>query len=286
LKYRWLLASLLLGVLLVPALHTRSVSALNNCSAGTGNDSEELNFLGIINDYRTSNGLGTLSISANLNRAARWKVNDMGGHNYFSHTDSLGRSPWTLTVDCGYPVAGGENLAAGTYRSTASSAFELFRNSPSHNENMLLASYRQIGIARVYVPGSTYGWYWATEFGTTNDNGSPAAPAQAAAAASNSRAQAAPAAAAAAAPAKPVIPTAALTEGLTDLTWQGPVKSPGDAMSPASEQVIAVFSCNPETGYCAHYLPGLPPMFNDLDRLETGHSYWVISGGPATLPMQ
>jgi hypothetical protein len=34
---------------------------------------------------------------------------------------------------------------------------------------MLHSSYQQIGIARVYTAGSPYGWYWVTDFGTTND---------------------------------------------------------------------------------------------------------------------
>jgi hypothetical protein len=34
---------------------------------------------------------------------------------------------------------------------------------------MLTASFTQIGIARVYSPSSTYGWYWATDFSTTHD---------------------------------------------------------------------------------------------------------------------
>jgi len=42
---------------------------------------------------------------------------------------------------------------------------------------MLSQYYLQIGIARVNVPGSTYSWYWTTNFGSTDDGtggGSPA----------------------------------------------------------------------------------------------------------------
>jgi hypothetical protein len=34
---------------------------------------------------------------------------------------------------------------------------------------MLNASYRQIGIARYFQSGSTYSWYWVTDFGLVND---------------------------------------------------------------------------------------------------------------------
>lgn len=149
---------------------TRPASALTNCSvASTDIDSEEQAFLGLINNYRAQNGLGALTISTNLTRAATWHATDMGANNYFSHTDSLGRSPSTRAIDCGYPIGAGENIAAGGAWQSAQSAFTAWRNSAGHNANMLNGSYRQIGIARVYTNSSTYGWYWVNQFGTTND---------------------------------------------------------------------------------------------------------------------
>ena len=64
--------------------------ALSNCDVGDYSlDGEELAFLSLINGYRAENGLGALTISTNLNRAAHWMSNDLGTNNYFSHTDSL-----------------------------------------------------------------------------------------------------------------------------------------------------------------------------------------------------
>jgi hypothetical protein len=92
-------------------------------------------------------------------------VNDMGTNNYFSHTDSLGRDPFQRMDQMGYAYNTwrGENLVAGA--DTAASAFNLWKNSPGHNANMLGGNYTVIGIARGYYAGSGYGWYWATEFG-------------------------------------------------------------------------------------------------------------------------
>src|SRR5690606_22774689 len=104
-----------------------------------------------INNYRAQNGRGALTVSTNLNRAAHWMGNDLGVNRYFSHTDSLGRSPSQRAMDCDYPSGAGENLAAGTNWSTAQAAFDAWRNSSGHNANMLNGNYRQIGIARVYV---------------------------------------------------------------------------------------------------------------------------------------
>lgn len=148
----------------------KSAAALSNCSVShDSNDGEELAFLGLINSYRQSNGLGALTISTNLNRGAAWMTEDLATNNYFSHTDSLGRSAYARAIDCGYPTGAGENLAAGGAWSSAAAAFQAWQTSPGHNANMLGSYYQQIGIARFYKSGSQYGWYWATTFGTIND---------------------------------------------------------------------------------------------------------------------
>lgn len=134
--------------------------ALTNCEVShDGNDSEELAFLSLINNYRTQNGLGTLTISTNLNRGSAWMTEDLATNNYFAHTDSLGRSAYQRAIDCGYPSGAGENLAAGGAWSSAQAAFNAWQNSPGHNANMLGQYYKQIGIARFYLAGSQYGWY-------------------------------------------------------------------------------------------------------------------------------
>jgi hypothetical protein len=151
-------------------LGTTDALAITNCNvADVTIDSEERAFLNLINSYRAQNGAGALTISVNLNRAASWMAVDLGAKNYFSHTDSLGRDPSRRVQDCGFPGGAGENIAAGTVTDTAQEAFDLWRNSPGHNSNMLNASYRQIGIARAYAAGSTYGWYWVTDFSLVSD---------------------------------------------------------------------------------------------------------------------
>jgi uncharacterized protein YkwD len=160
-----------IGTLMLVALGgAKPAQALSNCDvADMTFDAEEQAFLGVINDYRAANGLQPLTISVNLNRAAEWKALDLGTHLIFSHTDSLGRGPQQRIADCGGAPWFGENLAAGTVISTAQSAFSLWRSSSGHNKNMLLADYKQIGIARYYAPNSRYTWYWVTEFSVTDD---------------------------------------------------------------------------------------------------------------------
>jgi uncharacterized protein YkwD len=141
-------------------------------------DSEEQTFLTQINNYRAQNGLGPLTLNDKLDDVARWMANDMATHNYFSHADSLGRDPFQRTADLGYNTWRGENLVAGV--EGAAQAFQMWHDSPHHNENMLGSHYTVIGIARAYSASSSFGWYWATEF-AGEDIAAPPPPAPAAA---------------------------------------------------------------------------------------------------------
>ena len=134
---------------------------------------EEQAFVTLINDYRAQNGLGSLSIDSSLQSASEWMSTDLGEQDYFSHTDSLGRSPWDRMCDFGYcyNTWKGENVAAGYV--TAEAAFEAWRTSPGHNSNMLGENYVVMGIARVSTPGSTYNYYWTNDFGGYQTEPSP-----------------------------------------------------------------------------------------------------------------
>jgi uncharacterized protein YkwD/chitodextrinase len=141
-------------------------------------DSEEWAFLTLINNYRALNGAGPLQVSVTLENASRWMSNDMAAKNYLSHTDSLGRSSGTRIAAFGYTSnPWGENIAAGL--STADDAFNGWLNACdpdasgnctyAHRNNMLSSAFGAIGIARAYGAGSSYGWYWTTDFGGTVD---------------------------------------------------------------------------------------------------------------------
>lgn len=128
-------------------------------------DAEEQGVLKLINDYRAQNGLGALRVSAALTRAADWMSADMAAKNYFNHTDSAGRDPFTrmTAFGYGYNTYRGENIAAGY--GDAARTFNLWRNSPSHNAAMLNPNFNVLGISRAYSANTTYKWYWTTNFG-------------------------------------------------------------------------------------------------------------------------
>lgn len=143
--------------------------------AETSYDSEELQFLGLINDYRADNGAGPLALSDDLTVAGDRHSEDMGKFDFFAHDTAqssyydVGSEPWDRMAAEGYDynTFKGENLAAGY--ETAEEVFAAWKASPSHNEAMLDDNYKVVGVSRVEVPGSPYGWYWTTDFGAFVD---------------------------------------------------------------------------------------------------------------------
>lgn len=147
-------------------------------SSASSLDSEQSAFLVLINNYRAQNGAVPLQTSQALQNSAQWMSTDMATKNYFSHTDSLGRDPFTRMAAFGYPyTSSGENIAAGT--STAQQTFTLWQTACdadakgvctyAHRQNMLNASFKVIGIGRAYGASSIYQWYWTADFGGVVD---------------------------------------------------------------------------------------------------------------------
>ena len=147
--------------------------------------SEESAFLTLINNFRAQNGAGPLQISSALEGSSGWMSNDMASKNYFSHTDSLGRDPFTRMSYFGYThYPEGENIAAGY--SDAQNAFNQWLTACdpdgsgnctyAHRQNMLNPSFQAIGIGRAYNGSSLYRWYWTTDFGGLADSGGPPPP--------------------------------------------------------------------------------------------------------------
>jgi uncharacterized protein YkwD len=157
------LASLQIGSLSL--LRTPSAAALTNCTVNDLSiDGEEQSFLDTqINPYRLSVGLTKLTMAVELNRAASWMAIDLATHASFSHTDSLGRDPFTRMTQCDAPPGNQAENIAGGY-DTAASVFAGWKNSPGHDANMR-GAYNYIGIARACC--GSYGWYWVTTFSTT-----------------------------------------------------------------------------------------------------------------------
>lgn len=169
-----LFAAALLTLLL--AVFTLAGTSARTAAADPALDSEEQAFVTLINNYRAQNGAGPLTVVTTISNASDWMSADMGQEAYFDHTDSLGRNPWDRMCDFGYCYATskGENIAAGY--TTAQSVFNAWKASSGHDKNMRNASFKAMGIARVYTPGSPYGWYWTNDFAGLVPPGQPGGP--------------------------------------------------------------------------------------------------------------
>jgi len=140
---------------------------------------EELAFVRLINEYRLSVGVDPLLVSDLVSDAAEKHSLDMAkyGLNPTNPHDSWYSDffPWGVNAGqrmtlCGYPSGSGwgEIIAAGP--SLATTAFSAWRASPTHNPRMVDASYRVMGVARVYAPDSEYPYYWTVDFGGVVDS--------------------------------------------------------------------------------------------------------------------
>lgn len=100
------------------------------------------------NAKRQTVGLPPLSINEELSKAAAAKARDMFSKNYWAHNSPDGRTPWDFIIESGYTyTVAGENLAKNF--SDSAGVVAAWMASPSHRDNLLKPSYRDIGFAVV-----------------------------------------------------------------------------------------------------------------------------------------
>lgn len=119
-----------------------------------------------INDYRASMGRARLEMSRSLAAAAHHHAWYMSQTDDVDHT--LGSVTWEQNIyNYGYPVSGiGENVAAG--RSSASGTLQQWKESTSHNANLLRTEWIRCGVGRVYNPSGNFLYYWCATFGSVS----------------------------------------------------------------------------------------------------------------------
>jgi uncharacterized protein YkwD len=113
----------------------------------------------LISDYRVKNGLPAVQADERLNAMATAQAKAMAQRNQVTH-DPGGRGFTKRLAASGFNAKGAaENVGAGYH--TLAEAFSGWRDSPSHNKNMLLPGATRIGIATAYAPNSKYKVFWA-----------------------------------------------------------------------------------------------------------------------------
>ena len=112
----------------------------------------------LVNEIRTSRGLGALTENWELSRVARFKSRDMRELHYFSHTSPTYGSPFEMMRAVGLSYrAAGENIAMGY--PTPQAVVDGWMNSEGHRANILNPSFTVIGVG--YVAD---GNYWTQMF--------------------------------------------------------------------------------------------------------------------------
>jgi uncharacterized protein YkwD len=120
----------------------------NNTNSATLAYATEMSRSGLLsstNSQRASNGLGPLTLNAQLNSSAQAKADDMTARDYWAHNTPDGQEPWIFFDAAGYSYQkAGENLAYGF--STSDATVIGWMNSPSHRANMLDNTYTEVGF--------------------------------------------------------------------------------------------------------------------------------------------
>lgn len=104
--------------------------------------------LQLTNEKRQGQGLTPLTLNAQLSTAAAQKASDMFASNYWAHNSPTGKTPWDFILSSGYRyTVAGENLAKNF--SSSGGVVDAWMASPSHRDNILKSSYKDVGFAVV-----------------------------------------------------------------------------------------------------------------------------------------
>jgi hypothetical protein len=101
-----------------------------------------------VNAQRVKAGLTPLTLNSQLSDAAALKATDMFSNNYWAHNSPAGKTPWDFISSAGYKYSvAGENLAKNF--SNSQTVVDAWMASPSHRENIMKPTYRDVGFAVV-----------------------------------------------------------------------------------------------------------------------------------------
>ena len=114
--------------------------------------------VGLINQFRASNGLPPVIVDAGLVETARYQAVAMASANVLSH--EIGGDFTSRMNSAGFVYANAaENVGAG--HSSVADAINAWIRSPHHRENMLMKDATRIGMVVADAPTSRYRNYWA-----------------------------------------------------------------------------------------------------------------------------
>ncbi len=112
--------------------------------------------LSLVNAERSRVGVLPLVSSEQLRLAAQRHSEDMAAGDFLSHTGSDGSEFWQRIAATGYNMMTGAENVLYRWDADASGAFEQWRNSPGHYNNMVNGAYAEVGIAFALAPSGRY----------------------------------------------------------------------------------------------------------------------------------
>ena len=120
--------------------------------------------LALINGYRKAHGLGTVKLHTKLVQAAKSHSSDLAKFDRISHFGSDGSNPWERVQRAGYSARlAAENV--GTGQTSLEEVMKGWRESESHNKNLLLKGAKHMGIALVRDPKTQFKTFWTLVLG-------------------------------------------------------------------------------------------------------------------------
>jgi hypothetical protein len=114
----------------------------------------------LISQYRHEHGLTAVKIDPQLTAVAERQAHAMAASGIMEH-DVAG--PFASRIADAHTDSAGENIAAGT--KTWSDTLRLWKSSPGHNANLLLAGADSLGVAVARNDQTRYKVFWAMVIG-------------------------------------------------------------------------------------------------------------------------
>jgi len=130
-------------------------------------DDQRGELLSLINQARIDEGVEPLTIDPTLNQVAQDFAKLMDEEDFFSHLSPNGDSAADRVRDAGYRYRYvGENIAKGQV--TAQFAFDTWKESPGHWDNIIKPEYKETGFGQFKVTDDRLykGYFWVQVFGT------------------------------------------------------------------------------------------------------------------------
>lgn len=142
---------------------TSSSGTSTGGSSSCGSSSETGDLFQLTNQYRTSNGRGTVSCNADMSNVIQSYLQSMCDDDAsLSHTfggTTIGGRLTSAGINWSYVS---ENLAYGTHTDTADKPMNMWKESTGHNNNLLSSSPNSIGVG--YVDCSNGYHFWGQVF--------------------------------------------------------------------------------------------------------------------------